>query len=202
MKMSETTENIFGYCMLPVVLIHTMIGFLLMIATCFLGIPDFFGGEPMIVICLPLMVLGVFVWVYAFFCSISFVRAGNFDFAPAPAPTFKRTFVGVIGRLAAVVCGWTIVFGMLFLIPADRALMIAPLGFFGEAAVPLATRFVNDSSPRVRRTAIDVLQQIGAPARASAPQVAKHLDDNDEQVRFAAHGALRILNPDLIPPKE
>ena len=148
------------------------------------------------------MVLGMFVWVYTFFCSISFVRTGTFEFASAPTPTFKLTIAGVVGRLATVVCGWMIVFGILFLIPADRALMIAPLGFFGQAAVPLATRFVDDSSPRVRRTAIDVLQQIGAPARQSAPQIAKHLDDNDEQVRFAAHGALRILNPELIPPKE
>ncbi|NJO12960.1 MAG: hypothetical protein HC872_05265 [Gammaproteobacteria bacterium] len=78
--------------------------------------------------------------------------------------------------------------------------MISPLSFCGERAVPLATWFVHDRSPRVRKSAIDVLEDIGPPARVSAPEIAKYLDDPDEQVRLAASSALRILDPKLLPP--
>jgi len=53
---------------------------------------------------------------------------------------------------------------------------------------------------RVRKSAIQVLERIGQPARSSAPEIAKHLEDPNEQVRLAAYSALRILNPKLLPP--
>lgn len=197
--MSKSIKTILGYCAVPLVLAHAGAGFVLLIAAIFMGMPDVTGVELHPVVGLPIFLVAAMLWVWAGLCSLSWIVSGTTWFLSAPPADFRLTFVGAIGRLLVIAFGWLVVFGLLALVPADRSLMIQPLSLFGKSAVPLATRFVDDSSPRVRKSAIEVLQRIGPPARSSALEIAKHLDDPNEQVRLAAHSALRILNSELLP---
>jgi HEAT repeats len=198
--MSKSVETVLGYCAVPLILAHVGVGFMLMIAAIFMGIPDFIGVEVHGLVSFPIFLVAIVLWVWAGLCSLTWIVSGVMWFPSAPRADFRLTFIGAMGRLAVIACGWFVVLGLLALVPADRNVMIQPLSLFGEPAVPLATWFVHDSSPRVRTSAIEVLRRIGPPARSSAPEIAKHLDDPDEQVRLAAHSALRILNPQLLPP--
>jgi hypothetical protein len=198
--MSKLVETVLGYCAVPLILAHAGIGFLLMIAATFMGIPDFAGVELHPLVSFPIFVVAIVLWVWAGLCSLTWIVSGVMWFPSAPRADFRLTFVGAMSRLAVIACGWFVILGLLALVPADRSVMIQPLSLFGEPAVPMATWCVQDSSPRVRRSAIEVLERIGPPARSSAPEIAKHLDDPNEQVRLAAHSALRILNKELLPP--
>ncbi len=193
--MSKSLQTVLGYCAVPLVLAHAGGGIVLLIAAIFMGIPDFTGVELHPLVGFPIFLVAVVLWVWAGLCSLTWIVSGAVWFPSPPPAGFRLTFVGAMGRLAVIAFGWFVVLGLLALVPADRSVMIQPLSLFGESAVSLAAWFVDDRSPRVRRSAIEVLQRIGPPARSSAPEIAKHLDDPDEQVRLAAHSALRILNP-------
>lgn len=201
--MSRPLETFVGYFVFfPSILVHTCIGLLLMVALAFLGIPDFMGGQwsdaLRIVIAFPVMIVGIMLWVWGGMSSLAWVLNSAVTTDASPEG-FRPSFVETMRRLVFASLAWLMVYVLLFQVPAVRALMISPLWVLGESAVPLATRFVDDSNPRVRKSAIDVLYQIGPPARASAPIIAKHLNDPDEQVRLEAHSALRILDPELLP---
>jgi HEAT repeats len=197
--MSKSGDSALGFCLLLFMMVHIAVGFMLMISAISMGIPDFTGVELHPLVGFPIIVVAVGFWSLAGLNSINWILTGSRWFGPEP-PDFRRTFVGTMSRVAASAFRWFVVLGSLALVPADRSVMIVPLSLFGESAMPLATWFLHDSSPRVRCQAIEVLKRIGPPARSQAPEIAKHLDDPDEQVRLAASSALRILNPELLPP--
>lgn len=198
--MSKFLEAVAGYCALPIILGHAITGFLLMIAAVFLGIPDLIGSELHPLVGFPLLMLAVGLWIWAGLCTLNWIITGMIWFPAPAAESFRLTILGLFSRLVVSAGVWLMVLALLSLVPAERSLMLQPLSFGGARAVPLLTRFVDDPSPRVRRSAIDALRQIGPPARSSAPTIAKHLNDPDEQVRLEAKSAMHLLGPELLGP--
>lgn len=196
--MSKTLEALIGYGSLPFILAHVMVGFLLMIATVFMGIPDLIGMQLHALVGFPIFVVAVGVWGLGVLGTFNYLWTGSFGLG-GQKPDFRLTFLGVVRRFIIACCCWLIVLALLSLIPATRSVMIQPLALVGRPAIPLTIWLMHDRNPRVRRAAIDVLRNMGAPAKSAAPEIIPYLNDPDEQVRLAASGAIRWLDPSLEP---
>ncbi len=194
--MSKPLESLLGYASVPLVVALVMMGFMLMISTVFMGIPDLAGMEVHPLILFPVFVLAVLVWGLGVLWSLNYVVSGSFGLG-SENPKFRFTLLSTARRMLVVTAGWLAVLSLLSLIPATRSVMIQPLAFVGRPAIPLTVRFLHDRNPRVRRSAIDVLRYMGPPAKSTAPEIVPFLDDPDEQVRFSASAALQTLDPSL-----
>ena len=196
--MSKTLESLFGYASLPVVVALVMMGFMLMISTVFMGIPDFAGMEVHPLILFPIFVIAVMAWGLGVLWSLNYLVNGKFGLG-RENPSFQLTVLGAARRMLVATSGWLVVLSLLSLIPATRSVMIKPLAFVGRPAIPLTVRLLRDRSPRVRSSAIGVLRYMGPPAKDAAPEIALLLNDPDEQVRYAASSALKTLDSNLRP---
>lgn len=199
--MSKFWENVGGFVAFLYIMAHTGAGFMVMIATVFMGLSEATGGEIHPLIGFPIFLLGLFFWVSGGLSTISWTLSGTWSgwFGGKPPAEFRLTFVGFLRRAVISVLLWLAILGVLSLVPPTRAVLIRPLGLAGGRAVPLLSTLIHDPSRHVRRSAIETLNWIGPPARGSASEIARHLDDSDEQVRLSAHAALSKLNPELLP---
>lgn len=196
--MSKTKESLLGYASVPVIVALVMMGFMLIISTVFMGIPDLAGVEVHPLILFPVFVIAVLVWGLGVLCSLNYVICGSFGLG-SEDPKIRFTLLGAARRMLVATAGWLVVLASLSLIPATRSVMIQPLAFVGRPAIPLIVRFLHDRNPRVRRSAIDVLRYIGPPAKSAAPEIVPFLNDPDDQVRYSASAALQTLDPSLRP---
>ena len=76
--MSKTKESLLGYASVPVIVSLVMMGFMLMISTVFMGIPDFAEVEVHPPILFPVFVIAVLVWGLGVLCSLNYVICGSF----------------------------------------------------------------------------------------------------------------------------
>lgn len=72
----------------------------------------------------------------------------------------------------------------------NHLIVLKALCQLGPKGVSVLMKAANDSSPVMRRLAIESLGSIGAPAKESIPVLAARLEDQDELVRRAAAQAL------------